>query len=87
MSVAFPTERDLTQLSREDAQRALRALRKFDLAGVAEVYDFRRPDRSHEWVVWLPITRRRMTLQKWAAQWLAEQDTTPPDAPFGGDAA
>lgn len=86
---AFPTTDDLTHLSMDDARRALRALALLVQAGAAEVYDFSRPDRSlfHDWSVWLPITRRHLTLAAWATEWLADQQDHPTLPPFGGDAA
>ena len=82
----FPSVADLPNLSREDAQRALAALRILvdaELAGVyssAGSYDTR-------WNVWLNLTWRRVPLQEWAADWIETWHNNQPNPSTGGDAA
>ena len=78
----FPGVTDLPNLSRDDAQRALEALRRLERAELADVYSSAGSNDTR-WNVWINLSWRRVPLQEWAAQWLAEQDTTP----TGGDAA
>lgn len=77
----FPDHRALTNLSRDEAERALAALRLFVLNGIASVYTSA-GSRGQSWQVWLEISRRRMPLPEWAAHWLEMHgDITPPPPP------
>lgn len=77
----FPTHKDLPNISRVDAERALSALRLLAQADLASVYTAA-GSGGKRWNVWLELTRRRVELPTWAAEWIAEQNT-----PTGGDAA
>ncbi len=79
----FPLVADLPNLAPEDAQRALDALRTLVRAELVDVYSSAGSNDTR-WNVWSNIQWRRIPLPEWAAQWLADQDTTPPD---GGQAA
>lgn len=76
--------RDLPDLSLIEANRALEALRRMISIDIASVYT---PAGSHgtRWNVWLDVTRRRLTLAEWAAEWLAKhpapRSTLPPASP------
>lgn len=79
----FPSVGDLPNLSKEDAEQALTALRVLVKHELADVYT---SAGSHDtrWNVWLELTRRRVPLQEWAAQWIQAWHGTPPT---GGEAA
>lgn len=82
----FPDHRALTNLSRDDAARALSALCTLVKAELADVYSAAGSNDTR-WNVWLNITWRRAPLQEWAAEWDATWDSTPPDGPDGPEAA
>lgn len=69
----FPSTDDLCNLSLDDARAALVALRALIDAELADVYS---SAGSHDtrWNVWLTISRRRVPLPEWAAQWITERD-------------
>lgn len=79
----FPDHRNLTHLSRDDAETALAALRVLVKRDLATVYT---GAGSHDlrWYVFLNLSMRRLTLAEWAEQWLATWHNNPPT---GGDAA
>lgn len=79
----FPTHENLTHLSRDDAERALSALRVLVKHELASVYT---GAGSHDtrWYVWMNLTRRRVPLEEWATVWLETWYSNPPT---GGDAA
>lgn len=79
----FPDYRNLTNLSRDDEERALAALRTLVDADLATVYTAAGSNDTR-WNVWSETQRRRIPLAQWAAEWLAAQDHL---SPLGGDAA
>jgi len=81
----FPSVADLPNLAPDDAEHALGALRKLERAEVVDVYASAGSNDTR-WNVWSNIQWRRIPLQEWETQWLADQDTTPPDDD-GGQAA
>lgn len=80
---SFPTHEHLTHLSRDDAERALSALRVLVKHDLADVYSSAGSNDTR-WNVWMHLTRRRIPLAEWATQWLATWHSNPPT---GGDAA
>jgi hypothetical protein len=81
----FPGVADLPNLTPDDAQRALNALRRLERAALVDVYSSAGSNDTR-WNVWSNIQWRRIPLQEWATQWLAYEGkgNTPP---MGGDAA
>ena len=79
----FPSTDDLCNLSHDDAVLALAALRVLVDAELIDVYT---SAGSHDtrWNCWLTLTRKRVPLPEWAAQWIETWRNTPPS---GGDAA
>lgn len=82
----FPTHENLTHLSRDDAERALSALRVLVKHELATVYT---GAGSHDlrWYVWLELTRRRVPLPEWAAEWVKTFYPPTDDTDGPGDAA
>jgi hypothetical protein len=70
----FPSVADLPNLAPEDAQQALDALRELERAEVMDVYSSAGSNDTR-WNVWSNIQWRRVPLQEWAAQWIAERNT------------
>ena len=66
----FPDHRNLTNLSRDDAERALTVLRALVASDLANIYTSAGSNDTH-WQVWNEITRRRTPLAEWAADLLA----------------
>ncbi len=83
MRPTFPTHKDLCNLSRDDAETALAALRVLVARELASVYTSAGSNDTR-WNVWMELTRRRIPLQEWAAQWIETWNANPPT---GGDAA
>ncbi len=83
MRPTFPTHKDLTHLSRDDAERALSALRVLVKRELATVYTSAGSNDTR-WQVWMELSRKRVPLQQWASDWLATWYNNPPT---GGDAA
>ncbi|MGH7484425.1 MAG: hypothetical protein ACREMY_02330 [bacterium] len=65
----FPSTDDLCNLPLDDARRALAALRVLVDAELADVYTAA-GNNDTRWNVWLAISRRRVPLPQWAAQWV-----------------
>ena len=84
----FPDHRNLTNLSRDEAELALAALRVLVKHELVKVYT---GAGSHDtrWYVWLELSRRRVPLQDWASEWIATWRANPPrpngDGPDGPD--
>ncbi len=84
MRPTFPSHKDLTNLSRDDAETALAALRVLVARELASVYTSAGSNETR-WNVWMELTRRRIPLAEWATTWLETwRENTPPP---GGDAA
>ena len=71
--LAFPTADDLCNLSLDDANDALAALRVLAEYDLVTVYS---PAGSNNtrWNVWSNLQWRRIELADWAAQWCAYRD-------------
>lgn len=67
----FPTHKDLCNLSRDEAERALTVLRTLVASELASVYTSA-GSNDIRWQVWSEITRQRVTLQEWAAALFAQ---------------
>lgn len=82
---SFPTHEHLTHLSRDDAERALSALRVLVKYELADVYTSA-GSHDRDWMVWSNIRWRRFTLAEWCAEWLTSLHGRE-GGPEGGDAA
>ena len=80
----FPSHESLTHLSRDDAERALSALRVLCKHELLEVYTSA-GSHDRDWQVWSNVRQVRIPLAEWATQWLATWYSNPPTD--GGDAA
>lgn len=73
----FPSTDDLCNLSLDDAQLALDALRILVKMELADVYTSAGSNDTR-WNVWLNITGRRVPLPEWAAEWCETWHRTTP---------
>jgi hypothetical protein len=80
----FPSVADLPNLSPEDAQRALAALRVLEREELMDVYSSAGSNDTR-WNVWSNIRWCRIPLPEWAAEWVKTWHENIP--PTGGDAA
>ena len=68
----FPTHKDLCNLSRDEAERALVVLRELVASDLASVYTSAGSNDTR-WNVWSEITRQRVPLPEWAADLLTQR--------------
>ena len=83
----FPSVADLPNLSPEDAQRALAALRVLVKSELMDVYSSAGSNDTR-WNIWSNIRWCRIPLQQWAVEWIeAWHQNIPPTGDGSGDAA
>jgi hypothetical protein len=77
MRPTFPTHKNLTNLSRDDAKAALAALRALCERDLVSIYTSAGSNDTH-WQVWDNQAWRRIPLAEWASKWLTSQKSEAP---------